>query len=308
MPRALRHIVPGVTYHLISRFVAREFFISSDADRRAYLDLLAHVVIRTRWRLLAYAVMSNHIHLAMVAGPEPIATWLRQVHSTFADTVNRSRERIGALFVRGPKAVLAPGDGVGRVIAYLHNNPVRAGVCTQPHDSTWTSHRAYLGLEAAPPWLAVGEGMRRAGLTDVAAFEALVAARHPHPVLGEVSSDRDLEEKVDAYERACIAARRASATTPPPPATKVVDVVAHELGVTLAQLRSARRGTHEVLARQVAIVCGARLGCATRDLAAAVALTPQAVTKVLRTAGDGAGLGPLLARVEAALGLGRRAA
>ena len=120
--------------------------------------------------------MSNHVHLAMVAGPEPLATWLRQVHSTFADTGNRSRERIGALFVRGPEALLVPDDRVGRVIAYLHNNPVRAGVCAQPHDSTWTSHRAQLGLDDAPPWLDVGEGMRRTGLTDVMAFEALAAA------------------------------------------------------------------------------------------------------------------------------------
>ena len=45
MARLPQSIEPGVVYHLISRFVAKEWFIQSDEERRRYLKLLGdHVV------------------------------------------------------------------------------------------------------------------------------------------------------------------------------------------------------------------------------------------------------------------------
>jgi hypothetical protein len=39
------------------------------------------------------------------------------------------------------------------LIRYVHNNPVRAGLAARASESSWSSHRAYLGLEACPSWL-----------------------------------------------------------------------------------------------------------------------------------------------------------
>ena len=43
--------------------------------------------------------------------------------------------------------------GVSRYIAL---NPVRAGLCARPEVWPWSSYRATIGLEEAPPWLAIG--------------------------------------------------------------------------------------------------------------------------------------------------------
>jgi hypothetical protein len=40
------------------------------------------------------------------------------------------------------------------LLRYVHNNPVRAGIVERASESSWSSHRAYLGLEFCPPWLA----------------------------------------------------------------------------------------------------------------------------------------------------------
>ena len=281
-PRPPRHCVPGVVYHLISRFVAREFFIASELERREYLALLGAALSRTGWRCLSYAVMSNHIHLAMVAGVDPLADWLRLVHSPFAEAVNQARRRIGALFVRGPKAILVPDARVLQLIAYIHNNPVRAGVADRARDSTWTSHRVYVGLDAAPPWLDVDEGLRRAQAVRGEDFDRLVMSAASHPVLGRVQSDRHLESLVDAYERARCAELRAQVSRPVVAASQLVELVARELEIPPSQLRSRRRGVREVYGRGVVIACGVRAGCTTRELALALHVTPQAVTKVLR--------------------------
>src|SRR5262245_8463848 len=123
MPRTPRCIIPGTTYHLISRFVDREWFIRSDEERALYLKLLGRGLADADWRLLAFAVMSNHVHLCAVAGEQPLDSWIRAVHSPFADAMNRAYNRIGVMFVRGPKDIAVDPENVGKVIAYIHNNP-----------------------------------------------------------------------------------------------------------------------------------------------------------------------------------------
>ena len=163
---------PGSVYHLISRFVAREFFVESSVERRTYLSLLGLMIERSDWRCFSYAIMSNHIHLALLAGNEPLSDWLRPTHTYFAQWINQRRERIGAVFVKGPNFVNISPEGAPHVISYIHQNPVRAGVVADARDSDWTSHRAYLGLERRPPWLDVELGLALGGFADAAAFEA----------------------------------------------------------------------------------------------------------------------------------------
>ena len=45
--------------------------------------------------------MSNHIHLAAIAGRQALDSWLRPGHAPFADMLNEAHQRIGPVFVRG---------------------------------------------------------------------------------------------------------------------------------------------------------------------------------------------------------------
>src|SRR5688572_4022301 len=128
MPRRSRPIVPGTVYHLISRFVAKEWFIERDEQRWTYLWLLGIALRSTDWRCFSYAIMSNHIHLGVLAGSAPLRPWIHYVHTYFAEYINARRERIGAVFVRGPQRVAYRQDGAARLLAYIHRNPVRAGL------------------------------------------------------------------------------------------------------------------------------------------------------------------------------------
>jgi REP element-mobilizing transposase RayT len=166
MPRARRVTQSQNVYHLISRFVASEWFIRGNEERRQYLRLLGLGLKASDWRCLSYAVMSNHIHLGMLAGTQPLADWIRGVHTPFAEWINERHDRIGAVFVRGPKDFRVRPDGVAKVIGYIHRNPVRAGVVSDPRDSDWTSHAAYLGLAERPAWLDTAKGLELAGFRD----------------------------------------------------------------------------------------------------------------------------------------------
>jgi len=127
MPREPRSFEPGLTYHLISRFIERRWFVTKPQERACYLELQGRALARTDWRLIGYAIMSNHIHLAAIAGRQALDSWLRPVHAPFADMLNEAHQRIGPVFVRGPKAYPVVNARV-KLLAYIHNNPVR-GIC-----------------------------------------------------------------------------------------------------------------------------------------------------------------------------------
>lgn len=172
MARGGSAIVPGNVYHLISRFVAKEWFIESAVERRMYLGLLGTAIAHTDWRLFCYAVMSSHIHLGVVAGTSALVSWLRPMHTAFAAWMNVRRERIGAIFVRGPNVIAVEDGGAAKLIQYVHHNPVRAGVVADPGASDWTSHRAYAGTAYRPRWLDVECGLELCGFQSRDEFRA----------------------------------------------------------------------------------------------------------------------------------------
>lgn len=176
MPRRPRFALPGEVHHLISRFVAQEYFIQTAEQRLAYLSTLGLYLAHSDWRCVSYAIMSNHIHLGVIAGRQSLASWLRPAHGDFAQWINAQRERIGAVFVRGPSRSMYQPGRVRHLIAYIHRNPVRAGVVEAAAQTDWTSHRAYLGLAHKPSWLDVELGLQLCGMKDGRELDAWVNA------------------------------------------------------------------------------------------------------------------------------------
>ena len=68
MPRTARLYYPGGIFHIISRFTRREFLMCDDAHRNRYLMLLSETLKRTDALLLAWCLMSSHIHLVVKSG------------------------------------------------------------------------------------------------------------------------------------------------------------------------------------------------------------------------------------------------
>ena len=175
MPRGGGSAQTGGVYHVISRFVAKEWFIQSAVERRAYLQLLGLSLTGADWTCFCFAVMSSHIHLGLIAGRATMASWMHP-RTAFASWMNERRERIGSVFVKGPNVVELRRSGAARLISYVHNNPVRARVVSRPGDSDWTSHRAYVGAAPRPAWLDVEAGLDLAGFSSGSELDAWMGA------------------------------------------------------------------------------------------------------------------------------------
>jgi putative transposase len=282
MSRKPRRFEPGVPYHLISRFVDREWFITRPNEREHYLELLGRALEESDWRMLAFAVMSNHIHLAAIAGRQQLGSWIRRVHSPFAGAMNVAYNRIGPMFVRGPKAYSVDGGRIGHLVAYIHNNPVRAGLASRAVESDWTSHRAYVRAADAPRWLHVGDGLLLSNVSQGSTFDDWVA--DPARTNDERFTEADHEQELARRREQEAAEQRAQREREPQDevADTIASVAAEVCGVSRAQLRSRARGEREVLARSAAIHYATSRGLTEQTIARALCISQQRVSIVRR--------------------------
>lgn len=191
--------------HVISRVVNREIRIIESRERAAYLERIPRALARTDWKLLGLCIMGNHIHWCMLAGASPIGPFFQSLHGSYARWLNTRQDRLGPLFAARPKQLRVDHSSLAVLLAYIHNNPVRAGIVTDPAHSDWSTHRAYIGETAAPPWLDIRLGLSACGF-DLSArgrleFHDFVRSRASEPRLAVLSGDGDEQVRRDVRER-----------------------------------------------------------------------------------------------------------
>lgn len=144
MPRPLRLEVEGGIYHLIVRGNEQKPIFRDGADYEEYLERLAIYRERYAFRLYAYCLMSNHAHLALQRGTEPISRIMLALQSSYAQRFNRRHHRVGHLFQGRYKAFLVERERyLLALIRYIHMNPVKAGLVAKTSRYLWSSDRFY---------------------------------------------------------------------------------------------------------------------------------------------------------------------
>jgi putative transposase len=73
MARKPRVEFAGAFYHVICRGNQRQIIFRSDADRRYYLEWLEQYRERYSFKVYAYVLMSNHVHLLIETGRVPLS-------------------------------------------------------------------------------------------------------------------------------------------------------------------------------------------------------------------------------------------
>ncbi len=156
MARPLRLEFPGALYHITSRGNAGQEIFLDDEDRRAFLEILAEVVERYRFRCYAYCLMGNHYHLLVETREANLSRGMRQLNGVYTQRFNRRHKRTGHLFQGRYKAILVEKDPYLLELArYIVLNPVRAGLVRYPGRWRWSSYRATAGYGEPPPFLEV---------------------------------------------------------------------------------------------------------------------------------------------------------
>jgi putative transposase len=142
MPRPLRHIEPGLIYHVLNCGNGRMMIFRTDADFEAFLKILAEGLKRFDVELLAWCLMSNHWHLVLRprrAGQlQAFMQWITLTH------VRRHHEHhrraCGHLYQGRYKHFPVEQDEYLLVLLqYVEGNALRAGLVERAQDWPWSS-------------------------------------------------------------------------------------------------------------------------------------------------------------------------
>jgi REP element-mobilizing transposase RayT len=140
---------------VILRGNARQDIFFDDEDRYRFYQLLQEVTERYGYRIHAFCLMTNHVHLAIQVGDVPLSRGMQNLSFRYTRWANWRQGRSGHLFQGRYKALLVDADEyLLALVRYIHLNPLRCGLVTNPSEYRWSSQRAYCGLEILP-WLTV---------------------------------------------------------------------------------------------------------------------------------------------------------
>ena len=179
MPRVARIVVPGVAHHVTQRGNNGQDVFFVDDDRRTYLSLLREEARRYGVGLLAYCLMTNHVHLvAMPDTAEALAKGVGRTHFRYTQYVNRLHGRSGHLWQNRFYSCAMQRRHLIEAVRYVECNAVRAKLARLPWKYPWSSAAAHvtgedsLGLLDMATWHAEispedwREQLRGGGSTD----------------------------------------------------------------------------------------------------------------------------------------------
>lgn len=146
MPRLSRTVFAGIPHHITQRGNRREDIFFTVEDREAYLVWLRDYCETFEVEILAYCLMTNHIHLVAVpASDDGLQRVLKPLHMRYAQRINRAQGWKGHLW-QG-RFFSSPLDDayLWATVRYVERNPVRAGMVRHAEDYQWSSAVAHCG-------------------------------------------------------------------------------------------------------------------------------------------------------------------
>jgi REP element-mobilizing transposase RayT len=105
MARPLRIDIADGLYHMTSRGWQRRVVVRDDRDRQRWRELLERVATRCGWRIFAWTLLDNHVHLYLRTPQPNLSAGMHDLNSGYASFFNRRHRRCGALLQGRFKAV-----------------------------------------------------------------------------------------------------------------------------------------------------------------------------------------------------------
>lgn len=145
MPRQARIKGESGIYHVMLRGINHQQIFFDAEDHSKYLQLLYDYKAVCGYQLYAYCLMGNHIHLLIKEGKAGLEEIFKRIGCKFVYWYNIKYERSGPLFQDRFKSEPVEDDAyLLTVLRYIHQNPVKAGLCKEPEEYLYSSYGGYI--------------------------------------------------------------------------------------------------------------------------------------------------------------------
>lgn len=141
----------GKYYDLYNRSVNNELLFKEEMNYYFFLKKYAAYtedVVNT----FAYCLMPTHFHLFVQIRQNDNSTAVEQAFKnlfiSYSKAINQAFNRHGSLFQnKYKKKEVADSSYFSQIIAYIHFNPVRAGLCSSPETWSFSSYKSILSSQ-----------------------------------------------------------------------------------------------------------------------------------------------------------------
>ena len=147
MPRQARKKSKTGIYHIMLRGINQQQIFEDAEDYNRFLDVVKDCKEICEFELYAYCLMGNHVHLLIHEHKESIEQIVKRIGSRFVYWYNVKYQRKGHLFQdRFKSEPVEDQRYFSTVLVYIHQNPLKAGLCEKPGEYPYSSYNEYVKI------------------------------------------------------------------------------------------------------------------------------------------------------------------
>lgn len=147
MPRISRIVAVDYPHHITQRGVRSMEIFHADDDRTQYLQFIKEESRRSGIEILAWCLMTNHVHFIAVPHTETsFARGFGEAHKRYTRMKNFSDNVRGYLFQGRFGSCVLDERHLLAAVRYVENNPVVAGMAKHAWQYKWSSAAYHAGL------------------------------------------------------------------------------------------------------------------------------------------------------------------
>jgi len=134
----------GGIYHVIQRGNNRLYIFEKEEDKIHLMKLVKDYKDIMGYEVYGFVVMDSHYHMVIRTLDAPLQNIMHRINNQYSKYYNRKNNRTGYVYENRYKGILVKDDKyLLSLIRYVHQNPVRAGICNKVRDYKWNSDVYY---------------------------------------------------------------------------------------------------------------------------------------------------------------------
>lgn len=148
MPRIARGLGDCCVYHVLNRGNDQGEVFHGSGDYEAFLEIIKEAKDRYNVRMLAYCLMPNHFHMAVVPERgEHLSKWMQWIMTSHVRKYHQYYGSSGHIWQGRYKSFMVQNDRhLLTVLRYIEGNPLRAQIVDSAKAWRWSSHRENAGI------------------------------------------------------------------------------------------------------------------------------------------------------------------
>ena len=125
--------------------IGEEYIFDTARQKQLYIDCFDKYKAFGNIKLLGYCIMDNHAHFLVVGDILDISSCMYNINQDYARNYNIDKSREGGVFRDRYKSQPINDEAhLANCLGYIHNNPIKSGMCSNASDYLYSSYGEYL--------------------------------------------------------------------------------------------------------------------------------------------------------------------